>query len=82
MVENYHGNIKILMGIFLLMLKLISVIDSKIKKIKNQNLLSNGNCLKKLLISESDSDIEYEGLESDDETHLSMHFGLKILSFY
>ena len=52
--------------------KVISVIDSKIKRIKNQNALSYGNSIRKVLSAhseslENDEDEEEEEEEEDDD---------------
>jgi hypothetical protein len=82
--NTYFNNYTLSLNNELESISLISIIDSKIKTIKNQNILSTGNNLRKLLI-ENDG-LDEEDLLSDDQryflssnlnddTYLSMHFG-------
>lgn len=64
--------------------KFVQIIDSKIKKHKNQNLLSSSNCLRRLIDDrsehdESDHNMGYDS-NLDDDTYLSMHFDLVVLT--
>ena len=60
-------------------IKFLSLIDTKIRKVKNQNNLSLGNSLRELMVdrcyvlNDCDETIAYD---IDEETYLSMSFGI------
>ncbi|RNA06004.1 hypothetical protein BpHYR1_053723, partial [Brachionus plicatilis] len=64
-------------------IKFISLIDTKIRKVKNQNNLSLGNVLRELLVERCDALYECDdtiGYDIDEETYLSMSFDLMMLT--
>ncbi|CAF1033811.1 unnamed protein product [Brachionus calyciflorus] len=61
-------------------IKFIKLIDTKIRKVKNQNSLSVGNSLRKLIMSTSESLDDTIGYDFDEETYLSMSFDLMMLT--
>lgn len=65
-------------------IKFISLVDTKIRKVKNQNNLSIGNALRDLLVEVRDTVYDCDdtiGYDIDEETYLSMSFGNYIKKF-
>jgi hypothetical protein len=77
--NTYFNNYTISLNNELEGIKMISIIDSKIKTLKNQNVLSINNGLRKLIDNEYYEEVldEKSFMDSNlnDDTYLSMHFG-------
>jgi hypothetical protein len=76
--NTYFNNYTISLNNELESIKMISIIDSKIKALKNHNVLNLGNGLRKLIDKEYYEVLDeksYMDSNLNDDTYLSMHFG-------
>ena len=77
--NTYFNNYTISLNNELESIKMISIIDSKIKALKNQNVLNLNNGLRKLIDNENYEEVldekSYMDSNLNDDTYLSMHFG-------